>query len=189
MTAASKALDRRYQQALADLRARYGAAVAAQWANLPAYNEADIADLVRAVEALTASVTKTTTQLTSGWLAIRAGTTVSATPATIAATDMTEFLRPAFMTVWGALKDGQPIDQAIAAGGERVGNLGRFYVTTTARAASDYIDQQSPQITAWGREPEAGACSWCQDLSTVVFDSAAAADIGHDNCHCDIVPA
>ena len=71
----------------------------------------------------------------------------------------------------------------------RSGSIGQFFVTTVSREALDIIDRQSPQITAWGREPEANACPWCEDVSTIVFDSAVAADIGHDNCHCSIEPA
>jgi hypothetical protein len=180
-------LDRRFRSALDRIRNRYGAFVAAEWAKLPHYNEEDIAVLVAAIEPVANATAATTSQLTSGYLAIRNRTTVA--PTGLPPIDLAESVRPAFMTVWGALADGQPWQDAVAAGSERALSTGRFYVTTVSRQTLDVVDQASPEITAWIREPEANACPWCEDVSQVVFDTAAAADIGHDNCHCDIVPA
>jgi len=183
-------LDKRYQAALDVLRKRFGAHVAAEFAKLPSYNESDISTLVDAVTPAAIVTADTTAKLTTGWLAMRAGTTAVATPADLPALDLPETLRPAFMTVWGALADGRSFEDAVAAGLERSGNIGRFLVTTVSRQASGYIDSQSPQITAWTREPEVNACDWCHLVAENVWPTAdEASAVSHDNCHCDVVPA
>jgi hypothetical protein len=93
--------------------------VAAEFAKLPSYNESDISTLVDAVTPAAIVTADTTAKLTTGWLARRAGTTAVATPADLPALDLPETLRPAFMTVWGALADGRSFEDAVAAGLER----------------------------------------------------------------------
>jgi hypothetical protein len=117
------------------------------------------------------------------------GTKDTAKLADLTIPELAETIRPAFMTAWKALADGAKFEDAVAAGLARSGSIGEFFVTAVSREALDIIDRQSPHITAWGREPEANACSWCEDVSMIVFASATEADIGHDNCHCSIEPA
>ena len=106
------ALTRGYMRALDRLMSRYGAAVAAAWANLPDHHEERIPGFLSDIETTTAVARRLTADVTLGYIAGITGSPVAVDLTALAPVDA-EVWRDPFISTWANLSAGAPLAAAV----------------------------------------------------------------------------
>lgn len=184
---AERRLTRTFQERIAAVGARAAAVTSAAFTALGSYDEADIPRYAaRTRPALTAAHA-------SG---VRLGTAYYSTlvqirPPAVRLTDvpLTADPRVPFIAYWNALKAHEPWESAVQSGAARAEAEARNLTTSASRRAGDVSMRRANQrVEGWARNTDASACPWCRGLTQFVFDTAEAADFGHDRCGCSVTP-
>lgn len=181
------ALIRRFQASQRRTTARVGTAFATTWDSLDAYdrNQIDTFDRKVSPYATAAKVAAVAAAVALyGELTGRRGLSVS--PRAVGSTFNPE---APFLAMWHAYSMGRPYEEAVAAGRSIAESTAGDYVISSARRTGDtFADQSGLKIRYWNRETDAGACDWCQQVSTQTYTTAETADFGHKNCGCTPIP-
>lgn len=184
------ALTKAHIAAEAELRRLVKQATVAIWRGLPGYDRADVETFVDAIVPIIEAAQRQSVALTEGYLAralerqplgldpaALSGAAVrnGATPAEV-------YARP-FVTVWTALKDGRPYEDAVAAGLARATETAAMDVQLSARATFDRAIDLDDNIYGYQRVADGDACAFCQEVDgAYVKASAGFAFALHNNC-------
>lgn len=174
-------LTARYLAGVRELAEEGAQAVAAAWDDLGSWDEDDIARLERFARPLLDAIGREAAAETSAYLAL----VLDDTPA-VAAEVVAPDWRGPFTWHWRALGQGFTPEEAVAMARSRARSAGSDAVMSTARRAGDAT--AAGRITGWRRVPSANACQWCRDVAGQTYGTSAAADGGHDHCHCGVTP-
>jgi hypothetical protein len=111
--------------------------------------------------------------------AIVAGIRNGTTPETL-------YTRP-FVTVWAALSDGKPFDEAVALGRLRATTAAATDVQLAFRDSLPAIGEADHRLTGWRRVANANACEFCQRVSGAKVRRADPMPL-HPHCGCGVEP-
>lgn len=184
-TAEDIALSERYLAQVRRLQEDGGGLLASAWGRLESWDEADIAPFASVAMALLAALGQSSAALTAGYIGLLAGERLGVPRLAI-----DQDVRHPFIGVWKALKEGRPIEEAVAAGRERAAVL----ASERVMLAQDQTARQAQRVTGWRRVPGGSTCSYCVVVSTQRYRTAEAARrVGHRNkgrltCDCSVVP-
>lgn len=159
----------------------------ALWAKLPNYDEPQVERFAREATPFLTAAKLVAVRHAVGYYSLAAGTSPIAVP--IDAIAVNADMREPFISIWNALKHGEPFDSAVAAGSGRVDAVVRNLVTSSARRTGDLvIGQSGRKFHGWRRIPDAHACPWCIQVAGQRYKTAESADFGHDRCGCTAQP-
>lgn len=181
-------LTRRYQELLQTGSSRAMPQLQQAWAALSSYDESSVAEFEKAIGTVMQAVKKTAVNVSAGYLSSATGLP----PAGIAIDAVRSGFdaREPFISMWNALQNGVPFDEARLAGQRRAEAMLRTYMTSTARRTGDhYLTSIGVTRARWRRIPDSRACPWCILVSGQLYKSAESADFGHRNCGCTVLPA
>ncbi|MFF1633965.1 hypothetical protein [Leifsonia sp. NPDC058248] len=189
------ALTAAYQHQLKVTRTTVGDLVARQWADLGAYNEADVPRfLERAVPIVTAGQARAVA-LTSAYLARKLGQApvgldVQAAQGANVRNGVAPgavYRRP-FVKVWTALADGDDWEDAVTMGGNVAQSSSLMDIALAARTALTLFGRQSGgEIVAWRRVAEPGCCDFCQSIDGAYTGPDEPQPL-HNRCGCTADP-
>lgn len=184
--AQARLLTTRYQTRTAAIGERTARDLSRLWLDV-GYDFAAVDEFTAEAVTLTAPPKATTVRLASAFY----GFLMDARPQAIRpdAIAVPEAWRDPSIAFWRAINSGRPYEEAIAAGRARAEAVARNLIVSTGRRTGDHIAEANRYPTRWRREPDGNACAWCQSLTVETWDSAEAADFGHDRCGCTPVPA
>jgi len=176
------------------LRAAATATVAQAWRNLPAYDRVNVpAFLDTAVPAVLAAQ-RQSVAITEAYLAAylrRAPIGVNPDNligAGLRGVDPAEVYTRPFVTVWTALGNGIPYEQALSAGLQRATETAAMDVQMSMRATSSAVQQATPEgFYGYQRVADGGACEFCQEIDGAYVKFADAMAL-HNNCGCGLEP-
>ncbi len=180
-------------EAQARLRTLAAAAVARAWAGLPNHDEASVAPFVAAVVPVVTAVQRQSITLADAFVARALGRRtlgIASGPAIDALrgdTTPADVYRRPFVTVWTALANGVPFEQALAAGAARATSLAEMDVQLAQRGGLQAIQRADRTIQGWRRVADPGACKFCAAVDGARLRTANAMAL-HDRCGCSIEP-
>lgn len=180
------ALLARYRRLIAGRRTVAARALAAAWAALDSYDEADVDAYIAKVTPLIFAAKRSTVAATTAYYAAALGEAPAAVSSASVATTID--LRAPFTAMWHALAEGRPYEEALSAGRSVAEATGEEFVQSTARRTGDAVSAARRQPIRHRRVAEPGACPWCVSRNGGVYYTAESADYGHDRCRCDVVP-
>jgi hypothetical protein len=93
-----------------------------------------------------------------------------------------EYQRP-FGVLWGSFGDGKTFAESHKSAMLALGILAATDVLLATRTAAEVIDKQTPEITGWVREADAGACELCDAADGMTMSVPADFAI-HNSCGC-----
>lgn len=96
--------------------------------------------------------------------------------------------RDPFIAYWRAINSDRPTIDAWAAGAARAEAITVDHIVSSSRRTGDLVAAATDTRPMWRRLPDGNACDWCRGLAAELWDSAAAADFGHDRCGCTPIP-
>jgi hypothetical protein len=176
------------------LRVIVADAVAEAWNQLPGYNEADTEAFVARAVPLVLGGQRAAAQLTDGYVASamdRAALGLDMESVIGAAarngTPLEEVYRRPFVTVWTALKNGRPYEDAVASGLARVREAAVMDVQLAHRASLQAIQDGDPSIRGFRRVANGAACQFCLSIDGAIVSSASAMAL-HTGCGCGLEP-
>lgn len=168
--------------------------VKAAWASLAAYEDAQVAEFLRAAVPIVTAGQERASRLTDAYVAATLGRqplgipTSEVTGAVIrAGATPDEVYRRPFVTVWTALSAGSRYEEAVNAGLARAANLAATDVQLTARQTFQAVQQRDPAIRGYTRRADPGACKFCQLVDGAFVKSASAMPL-HPGCGCGLEP-
>lgn len=188
-------LDRRYQEAYAGIRARAAAAIAAAWAGLSSYDEADVAPFVDVAVPAVLAGQRQVVAVANAYLARATRTQVANLPIPTligsgvrGGTAPADVYRRPFVTVWTALKNDTPWEDAVKSGLERAASTAETDIALSNRAAAvAYAERSSARIIGWERVPDGDACDFCELASTQSYNTGTLLPL-HSRCGCTPKP-
>lgn len=179
---------------LARVRELVARAVGAAWDTLPGLDEEDVLRFLELALPVVQGGQIQTARLTDAYLAralerqpIGIPTAEVAGAAVRAGATPAEVYRRPFVTVWTALQNGQPWEQAAAAGRARAIGTARMDMQLTNRATFDAVQHADPSIRGYRRVPDGGACAFCRKVAGAFVKSASAMPL-HNGCGCGLEP-
>lgn len=168
--------------------------VAAAWASLAAYDEAQVAEFLAAAVPIVTAGQEKASRLTDAYVAAMLGrqplgvpTSEVTGPVLRAGAAPDEVYRRPFVTVWTALSAGSQYDDAVNAGLARATNLAATDVQLTARQTFAAVQQRDTSIRGYRRRADPGACKFCQLIDGAFVKSASAMAL-HPGCGCGLEP-
>ncbi len=182
----ARLLTTRYQTRTAAIGERTARDLSRLWLDV-GYDFAAVDEFAARASMLTAPPKATTVRLASAFY----GYLMDARPQAInpELILVPEAWRDPSIAFWRAINNGHPFEDALASGAARAEAVARNLIVSTGRRTGDHIAEANGYSTRWRREPDGNACAWCQSLTGDTWDSAEAADFGHDRCGCTPVPA
>lgn len=186
-------LARAHIEAQARLRRLTGTAVERVWHDLPGYDRADVDQWLSTVLPVVSTAKRTSVAITDAYLAmalgraplgvdaqrIIAGLRNGADPATV-------YERP-FVTLWTALGNGTPWEQAVSQGLDRAVSTAGMDVQLAFRSTANEIGQADDNIYGYQRVADDGACDFCQEVDGAYLKDADSSPL-HNNCGCGVDP-
>lgn len=169
------------------------AAVAQAWKNLPHYNQEQVDQFLTAALPVSAAANRQSVALTEAFLArslgrgplgvspeeIIAGIRNGATPE--------EVFKRSFVTVWAALGNGTPWEQAVQMGLSRASGAAAMDVQLSFTHTLVAVGRSDSRIVGYERVPDAGACEFCRAASGQIYHSDQLAPL-HNGCGCGAEP-
>jgi hypothetical protein len=182
-----RALTRRHQTFLDRLGLRAGVLLASVWDGLDGYDEADVDDFEARSRPPLAAAKRVAVASSVAYFS----TLAQIRPAAIEPGDVPVPVetREPFIAYWAALKNGHPVEAALESGRGRAAAIAANFVVSAARRTGDHATASAEvDVIGFERVANRGACTWCRARSGTVYDTAEAADYGHDRCHCSAAP-
>lgn len=182
-----KALTRRFQQVLTTIGDSTARRLQPAWNALSEYNEADIPTFAKQATPILTAAKTVAVHHAGAYYALTAG--VAPAGISVATIATQPDLRAPFISVWQALKSGNPYEDAVAAGEGRLDAISRDLITSSARQTGDeVVSKAGLRVVGWERIPDDGACPWCEEVAPGFYLTAESADFGHDRCGCTADP-
>lgn len=178
----------------AGLRAAVVALVSAAWTRLPGHGEKDAESFIEQASTVVIAGQARAVALTDAYLA-RAlgrgplglnGSDLTGPAVRNGATAAEEWRRP-FVTLWSALGDQKPYDDAVRSALSRARGMASMDVQLSHRAAYGAAAQADPQIRGYQRVADASACEFCRTVNGAFVKSASAMAL-HNGCGCGLRP-
>lgn len=176
--------------AQARLRAIIARAVAAIWAALAGYDEADVETWLAQVVPVVLAGQRQSIALTDAYIAQeleRAPLGLDPAPLIGAAarggTPPEQQWRRPFIAVWSARSEGVEHADAIARGGQRAAAMGATDIQLSHRAALQAAQDADPAIRGYRRRADGDACRFCRMVNGAFVKRATAAPL-HPHCGC-----
>jgi hypothetical protein len=190
----ASALAEAHIEAQARLRRIVASTVEQAWRRLPGYDRENLDEWTRTVVPMVMAGERASVNLTNAYLA-RAleRQPLGINPDELIGSNLRDGIPPAevysrpFVTVWTALKEGKPYEDAVKAGLARAVGSVAIDIQMAMRSASDAIEQLDDGIYGYQRVADAGACTFCQTVDGAYVKSAAAMPL-HNNCGCGLEP-
>jgi len=190
----SSTLVRAHISAEHQLRQLVKRATVAIWRGLPGYNRPDLDTWTGSIVPVIEAAQRQSVALTEGYLAralerqpLGLDPAELIGPAVRNGADPAEVYARSFVTVWTALKDGRPYEDAVAAGLARATETAAMDVQLSARATFEAAGQADDNIYGYQRVADGGACAFCQAIDGAYVKSADAMAL-HNNCGCSLEP-
>lgn len=101
--------------------------------------------------------------------------------------DPREVYRRPFVTVWTALKDGRPFQDAVHSGLARAQSSAAMDVQLSMRATAGAVQQADDGIFGYQRVADGGACAFCLEVDGAYVKDGDAMPL-HNNCGCGLEP-
>lgn len=98
-----------------------------------------------------------------------------------------EVYHRAFVTVWSALKEGTPWEDAVKAGLERATAAAATDIQLAMRETAREIGEGDSGIHGFARVPNGAACELCLIAATQTYHTSDLMPI-HDRCGCSVEP-
>lgn len=176
----------RYQRTIASIGESTAPKLTALWLDIgPSFDDAEQfeAEAERIIGTPKAAAVRLSVALYS--------TLLEARPPTIApsAVRLPDRLREPSIAFWRAINQGHPEADALASGAARAEAVARDLITSAGRRTGDLVTARTEHYGQWRRITDSGACDWCRGMTRHLWNSAEAADFGHDRCGCTPVPA
>ena len=197
---ASLALTQAHIRAQAELRRTVSAIIAGIWARLGHYDQADVDPWLADALPVVAGAQSQSIALTSAFIAmsLKVPAFGVADPAKLAGAAVRGGTPPAdvytrpFITVWTALKNGQPWQDAVAQGQARAESAASMDVALSSRAtfaeAQDTVTTDGgDNIIGYQRVADGGACDFCAEINGAFCYNADASPL-HNHCGCGLEP-
>lgn len=176
----------------AQLRSFAAASVAGAWTVLPGHDEANVPAFLNAVVPVVAAAQRASVTLTEAYLARAIGRQpvgVNVDRLVGAAvrngTPPTEVYRRPFVTVWSALKDGKPHQDAVQAGLTRATTAAETDVQLSMRQTLTAVGEANALILGYRRIPDPGACPFCLLVAGQRYRTDQLMPI-HPHCGCGV---
>lgn len=178
----------------ARLRAIVVALVTQAWNGLPGYDEKDVEPFIEQASAVVIAGQTRAVALTDAYLARALGRG----PLGLNASDLTgaavrngtpaveEWRRP-FVTLWSALGDQKPYQDAVHSALARARGMASMDVQLSHRAAYGAAMQADQRIRGYKRVADASACEFCRTVNGAFVKSATAMAL-HNGCGCGLQP-
>lgn len=188
-----------YQAATAATRAQLAAFAGASWGRLETYRDADIAALVAALVPLMRGAKQHTATLTAAYLAAVEAKALDRAPEplgvpagvvseeSLRGVDDTTVYTRAGVTVWTALSQGQPIEQAAPLGLQRLLALVATDLQLAKTHAARHVMTSSPHVVGYQRVTDGSCCDLCELASERVYRKGDLLPI-HAHCSCSVEP-
>lgn len=192
------ALAQRHQQLTGDVRRRVLAYVEQAWGQLGSHRTADIERFVRAVVPIVEGGQVQLAALTDSYLAVMEQQVLGAAvrPVGIAREAVTglrgvppaEVYTRAGVTVWSALADGVPYDEAAARGLRRALSIAETDMQMAERKAAQTVMAGKPGVVGYRRVLTGSeSCAMCAIASTQRYRKDRLMPI-HPGCDCKVAP-
>ena len=184
---ARQRLTRTFQQRIATIGDRAARVTAARWMALGSYDEADVDRYTAQTRPAFTAAHAAAVVLGVGYYSTLGQFRAPAVnPRDV---PLTVDPREPFIAHWRALNHGHPFEAAVESGQARAQAIARNLATSSARKAGDVTMRAANQrVEGWGRDTDANPCPWCRGLTDFVYETADAADFGHDRCNCSVSP-
>lgn len=177
--------------AQAALRQRAGVAMGKAWDHLPAYDEANVDQFLTTAVPLTTAAQRSSAVLTAAFIAQVIGrqpdgaNTDRILSLVRNGTPPGEVYRRPFVTVWSALKDQRPWEEAVKTGRERAVSAVETDVQLAMRQTLNVVGEADPLILGYRRVPDPGACAFCLLVAGQRYTTADLMPI-HNHCGCGV---
>jgi hypothetical protein len=188
---AEAALVAAHIEAQARLRTVAAAAAAGAWTGLPGYDAADVARFLALVVPLVRAAQRQSVALTAAYLAraidrpvfgVDAANIIESVRGGVPAG--TVYRRP-FVTVWSALGDHTPYEDAVAQGLHRVTSSVATDVQLAMTHTLREVGESQDLILGYRRVPDAGACAFCVLVAGRRYLTSDLMEI-HNRCGCGV---
>lgn len=175
------------QRRLREIVAR---AVGNTWQALGSYDERDVPRWLDQVVPLVLTGRRSSASLTDAYLAqARGRRPVGAANRALdrvrGGADPREVYRRPFVTLWSALGDSRPFDDARSSAGARAAGMAAFDVQATMRETAATVQEADDGIYGYRRVADGNACDFCQALDGAYLKSADDFAL-HNNCGCGV---
>jgi hypothetical protein len=164
------------------------------WQDLPAYDRPNLGQWLSEALPVVEAAQRQSVALTNAYLAaslerqplgldtrelVGAAVRNGTPPATV-------YERP-FVTVWTALGNQTPWEQAVADGLARAQGMASFDVQGSMRATAGAVQAADSSIYGYQRVADAGACPFCVEVDGAYVKNASAMAL-HNHCGCGLEP-
>lgn len=187
------------QQAIAGLRERLLAYLAALFRRPGAWHTADAAGFVRHAVPTVAAAQRQTAALTAAYLRqyvslfggrvdLGAYQPDKVTGEATRGVDPAEVYQRPYRSVWMALGDGKPLDEAVQAGEDRLTSIAATDVQLAKTRTAQAVLSHAERVVGYRRVPEgAQTCGLCLIAATQRYHSGELLPI-HSGCDCGVEP-
>lgn len=190
-----KRLTRAHIEAEARLRGWAKASLAQIWAQLPGYDRRNVDEWLSRALPVIAAAQRHSVAVTDAYVAAMKGRgPLGFDPGPIldslrkGATAAEVYERP-FVTLWSALGDGVPYEDAVSSALARATGSAAMDVQLAARGSFDAIDELSDDVFGYERVANATACEFCQTIDGAYVKAADGYAFAlHNNCGCSLEP-
>lgn len=176
------------------LRAAIAAAVERVWRNLGGWNAGDAERFAASVAPLVSTGQRASVALTDAYLAQAVGrqplgvpTGELIGPAVRNGAAPEEVYRRPFVTLWSALADHKPFDDAFAKALHRAKSTAALDVQLSMRATAGFVNDADPAMFGFRRVADGGACPFCRVVDGAYVKDGTAMPL-HNHCGCGLEP-
>jgi len=161
------------------------------WRSLPAYNRENLPEWLAQIVPVIGAAQRQSVALTTAYLARSLEIQPPPVPVdqvlrnTRGGVTLDEVYSRPFVTVWTALKNGSPWEQAQASGMARASASAAMDVQLAMRGTMASAESMDNPIIGYERVADGGACPYCQELDGAFVKSADAAAM-HPGCGCGL---
>jgi hypothetical protein len=168
--------------------------VTAVWHDLGSWDRKDTDAFLRATLPLIDAGQRASAQLTDAYLAQALGRRpLGINPADVTGAAVrsgtppdTVYQRP-FITLWSALGEGKPFQDAFATATARLASTAAMDMQLSMRASANAVQAADDGIYGYERAADPGACEFCSLVDGAYVKSADAMPL-HNNCGCGLEP-
>lgn len=165
--------------------------VAAAWDDLPSYDEENVPDFLAQAIAAVHAAQRFAVSLTEAFLAAVTGRAPIGIDPDVVIDNVRPGVNPEevyhrpFVDVWGALKDHQPWQDAVAKGRDRALSTADMDVQLAHRETLRQVGEQDDLILGYARVNDANACDFCRLVSGQRYRTDQLMPV-HNRCGCSV---